>query len=448
MVDNDTRDPATGLLDRRAFLQEVHKVQNSTPTRLRRGCLLIMSFPILQSLAQSDGGEEALDDALRHLLAIVETRVRTRDPLGRIAPHSLSLLLKACRESDAVVVADQYVALLRDVVVQCNGRQVPLDLRYRIVPLDARGSKPRQGVSRLVVAPSVSDHLTLAKQIEVAGNRVDLTSSKVVALNAARAVKKDLPSADNDNPGETEPADPARGSGIVVEIGSRSSSQSWRLRPGMLIARHPLICCFWLHTVGVARMSGSLQKTDLFASVLAALALNNQQTRPVVESQLIVPIEASQLDVEFAKWVSAQCQAMRVSPSDICLSLNVESLTKVLRDASPVLRQLNRIGIRLLLQGVVASSQFRMIKSIAQFDYLYVSGRQLKDSMESVAERVEVQSIIDSARKQNCEICAGGIDSKALFDHALAMNVEIGFGRQCGASIAFPEQAWTTSDSR
>jgi len=227
MVDNDTRDPATGLLDRRAFLQEVHKVQNSTPTRLRRGCLLIMSFPILQSLAQSDGGEEALDDALRHLLAIVETRVRTRDPLGRIAPHSLSLLLKACRESDAVVVADQYVALLRDVVVQCNGRQVPLDLRYRIVPLDARGSKPRQGVSRLVVAPSVSDHLTLAKQIEVAGNRVDLTSSKVVALNAAR-------------------------------------SQSWRLRPGMLIARQPLICCFWLHTVGVARMSGSLQKTDMF----------------------------------------------------------------------------------------------------------------------------------------------------------------------------------------
>lgn len=192
-------------------------------------------------------------------------------------------------------------------------------------------------------------------------------------------------------------------------------------------------------------MSGSLRKTDLFVSVLSALALDNQQTRPVVESQLILPVQANQIDAEFPQWVSAQCQQMRVSPSDICLSLNVESLSKALRTVSPVLRQLNRIGIRLMLEGVVASSQFRMMKSIAQFDYLHVSGRKLQDSLETVSERIELQSIIAAAREQHCEICSGGIDSQALLDHALTMQIEIGFGRQCGVSIAFPERAWVTA---
>lgn len=446
MDDGVSRDPATGLLDRRAFLKEVHKIQQSTPTRLRRGCLLIMSFPVLQKLADSNAGEEAVDDALRHLLAIVETRVRTRDTLGRIAPHSLSLLLKACRETDAVVVADQYVALLRDVVVQCEGRQLPLELRYRIVPLDSRGSKPRQGVSRLVVAPDVPDHAKLAKQIEVAGNRVDLTTSKVVSLNAARAVRMDSLGAGVQPQSAADSDGDSAESGIILEVGSRDSTQSWRLRPGMLITRHPLICCFWLQPVGVMRMSGNLRDTDLFASVLSALALNNSQSRPVIESQLIVPLQANQLDAEFPRWVSAQCQEMRVSPSDICLSLSIESVSQVLRDVSPVLRQLNRIGIRLMLDGIVTSSQFRMIKSVAQFDYLFVSGRQLQDSLKTVAERIELQSIIAAAREHNCEICSGGIDSKVLFDHALAMQIEIGFGRQCGATIAFPEHAWVTAN--
>ena len=442
---SDARDPATGLLNRRAFLKEVHEIQRSTPARLRRGCLLILNYPVLQLLADGDEGQEAVDDALRHLLAIVETRVRTRDTLGRIAPHSLCLLLKGCREPDAVVVADQYVALLRDVVVQCAGRQLPLDLRYRIVSLDAPGSKPRQGVSRLVVAPALPDHTTLAKQIEVAGNRVDLSTSKVVSLNAARAIRKELGAgSETDEKAGTDSG--GTDSAIVLEVGSRDSAQSWRLRPGMLIGRKPLICCFRLQPMGVAHMSGSLQRTDLFSSVLAALALDNKQTRPVVESQLIVPILANQIDIKFAQSVSALCQQMRVSPSDICLSLNIESLSKELRTVSPVLRQLNRVGIRLMLEGVLSASQFRMMKNVAQFDYLHVSGRKLQDSLVTVSERVELQSIIDVAREQQCEICSGGIDSQVLLNHALAMKIEIGFGRECGASIAFPEQAWVSAD--
>lgn len=444
MTDDEQRDAATGLLSRQAFLDEVREVHRLMPQRLRRGCLLILQFPVIQSLGAGVDNDESstdrADDALCHLLAIVEKRVRTRDTIGRISPHSLCILLKGCKESDAVVVADQYAVLLRDIVISDGKRQLPLDLRYRIVPLDARGSRPRQGVSRLIVAPALQDNARLSKQFDVAGNTVDLSSSKVVSLNAIRDDK----SASRQGHDSVDAALP--GSGSVLEVGARDSAQSWRLRPGMLIQRKPLICCFRLQPVGVVKMGGSLQNTDLLASMLTALGMSDKEKRPIIESQLILPVQASQIDAQFASWLAAQCKQMRVSPSDICLSLSVESLSATLRSVAPILRQLNRNGVRLMLEGAGSSSQFRMIKNVAQFDYLHVSGRTLNDSYTKVSLRVELESIITEAREQQCEISAGGIDSVAMLNHALAMKVEIGFGRQCGASTSFPDSAWVRSE--
>lgn len=199
--------------------------------------------------------------------------------------------------------------------------------------------------------------------------------------------------------------------------------------------------------MGVVRTDESLRHMDLFASLLAALALDNKQTRPVIESQLILQVEASQIDQQFPQWLSARCKQMRVSPSDICLSLSVESLSKDLRTVSPILRQFNRHGIRLMLEGVASSNQFRMMQNIAHFDYLYVSGRAINDSFTKLSERMELEAIIAVAREHHCEICSGGVDSQVMLAHALAMNIEIGFGRECGASIAFPEQTWIRAES-
>lgn len=445
MTEDGLHDPATGLLSRQAFLEEVREAHRLLPQRLRRGCLLILHFPVIQSLDAADQNDEAstdiVDDALCHLLAIVEKRVRTRDTLGRISRHSLCILLKGCKESDAVVVADQYAALLRDIVVKDGDRQLPMDMRYRIVPLDARGSRPRQGVSRLIVAPAVQDNARLSKQFDVAGNTVDLSSSKVVSLNAIRVDKKS--SSQNDRTVDSN----AAGVGSVLEVGARDSAQSWRLRPGMLVQRKPLVCCFRLQPVGVAKIGDSLQNTDLFASILTALGLSNRETRPVIESQLILPVQASQIDSQFAQWLADRCKQMRVAPSDICLSIGIDSLSATLRSVAPILRQLNRNGIRLMLEGVGSSSQLHMIKNVAQFDYLHISGRTLNDSVTKSGLRVELEAIIAEAREQQCEICAGGIDSVAMLNHAVAMKVEIGFGRECGVSTAFPEEAWVRSET-
>lgn len=439
MAEDGQRDPATGLLNRQAFLEEVHEAHRLMPQRLRRGCLLLLHFPVIQSMAAGDG---TADDAMLHLLAIVETRVRTRDTLGRISRHSLCILLKGCKEMDAVTVADQYVALLRNIVVKAGDSHLPMDLRYRIVPLDARGNRPRQGISRLIVAPPLQEFSHLSKQLDVAGNTVDLSASKVVSLNAVRRDKTV-----NVQEGANPDASAAGSSNSVLAVGARSSAQSWRLRPGMLVQRKPLVCCHRLQPMGLVKMGDSLQYTDLFASILTALGLSSPETRPIIESQLIVPVQASQIDSHFPPWLDARCKQMRVAPSDVCLSIPVESLAKNLRSVAPALRELNNNGIRLMLEGAGLTSQFRMMKNVAHFDYLYVSGRMLNDSLTKVARRVELESVISEAREQQYEICAGGIDSLTMLNHAVSMNVEIGFGRECGASTAFPDDAWVRSET-
>lgn len=427
MSDNKNVDKGTGLLNRKAFLHQVHNSKDRLPDRARRGCLLIFRFPILHTLAEMQG-DAAVDDALRHLLAIVETRLRSRDTMGRISKNSLCLLLKQCKLTDAVIVADQYVALLKDLVIEVSGKPHLLDLRYRVVPLDSFGSRHSQGVSRLVVAPELPANSSLLKEIRVSTNHVDLSQSKVVSLKEIRQVQR--------VPDSSEIGHVTRLS--VVENSTQRLGVSLRLKPGLLIKRSPLVCCFRLQQVGVSDKRVLLRESDVFSSVLNALALSTSNNRPQVESQIILPVEAQQIDAEFPAWVKNRCDLMRVAPSDICLSLSVESLSHDLRAVAPLLRVLNRRGIRLMLEAVDSTARLISMQNLARFDYLYISGRALNDSFKQIRVRQELESLIVVANSKHCEICSGGVDSQALTEHALAIGVEIGFGRACGKSITFP----------
>lgn len=438
MTDDSTIDPSTGLLHRTAFLQEVRNGQSKVPSRVRRGCLLILHFPMLQSIAER-GGSDAATLALRNLLAVVETRLRSRDTLGRIAEHSLCVLLRQCREKDAVIIAEQYVALLRDVIIDTGSQIAPMELRYRIVPLDSLGRRPRQGVSRLVKEPAVPDGVNLTGQSVLSKEDAESTASKVVSIDTARDRQADLNVSFD---GKLTSSSGSSATGTVQSVNEQTSTSAfatWRLKPGLLLGSKPLLCCYRVQLVGAQQDNSLLQSNNMFRYVLKALSLGENETRPAVESQLIMPVQASQLNTDLSVWLKQQCAAMRVAPSDVCLSLTVESVSKDLRATVPVLRLLNRQGIRLMLEGVTSTSQFRALQNLAGFDYLYISAKALQMSLKQTHRRRELEGLIAEARAQDREICAAGVDSKALIAHAKQLGVEIGFGRECGKSLPFPE---------
>lgn len=419
MSDDPTVDPATGLLHRAAFLDEVRKGQAAGMANVRRGCLLILRFPVLARIGEA-GGSTAATLALRNLLGIVETRLRSRDTIGRIGDHSLCILLRQCKEPDALLIAEQYVGLLRDVVMEAGEHRAPMDLHYRIVPLDWRGRRSRQGVSRVIKAPE--------------------DAARVLSASAA------LASVEDKGPDKVVRLTPKADAAPRVVQQAESTDQSamiegatYRLKPGLLLKHRPVICCYRLRPVGIAPVVLAISENPLFEAVLEALSLKSTRTRPLIESQLVVPVEAEQLSKESALWLKDQCRLRQVAPADICLSLRFESITSDLRKSLPALRRLNRHGIRLMLEGVGSAAQFSAIQNLAAFDYLLVSARILQSSLDSIRARQELDSLIAQAHGQNREVCTNGLDTPALLAHARSLNVDIGFGRECGKSEPFPD---------
>lgn len=418
MADESQRDPDTGLLRRAAFLAEVRKGQSAGVSQVRRGCLLILHFPVLRQI-QEAAGREASTVALRNLLGIVETRHRSRDTMGRIGDHSLCIFLRRCKEQDAMLIAEQYVALLRDVVLEAGEHRASMDLHYRIVPLDWRGRRSRQGVSRMVKAPDDAARVVSAIQILASSGEREL--GQLVHLPARRQVPAT----------QVKPVESA-GEAAGVAAGS------YRMRPGLLLQHRPLVCSYRIRPVGLFTPSEPLFRSSLFSAVLDALALGAGRTRPRVESQLIVPVDATQLNSESALWLKGECRDRRVAPSDVCLSLHVDSITRDLRASLPAIRSLNRQGIMLMLEGISSAAQFSAIRDLAGFDYLLISPKNLQASMLQARVRQELQSLLDMAREQQRQVCAAGIDTPALLHHAQNLQVEIGFGRECGRSEPFP----------
>ena len=177
----------------------------------------------------------------------------------------------------------------------------------------------------------------------------------------------------------------------------------------------------------------------MFNAALNALALNLKQARPAIESQLILPVDAAQLTNEASFWLKERCRRQRIAPSDICLLLSVDSVSRDLRTCMPILRRLNRQGIRLMLEGVSSAPQFTALQNLAGFDYLWISAKTLQGSILDIRKRHELESLVDAAHGQHREVCAAGIDSQALLEHAQVLRIDIGFGRMCGRSLPFPE---------
>ncbi|MFK7854063.1 MAG: EAL domain-containing protein [Granulosicoccus sp.] len=436
MADDSTIDPTTGLLHRAAFLQEVRNGKTNARPHLRRGCLLILHFPMLQAIGQQ-GGTEAATQALRNLLAVVETRLRSRDTLGRIAEHSLCVLLRQCREKDAVIIAEQYVALLRDVVIDTGGQIGPMKLRYRIVPLDHSGKRRRQGISRMVEEQVLQD----ATKLTVDNNELipdpNDPTGKIVSISLARDRQK--------HPVQSEEKKPSasltlagESSSLVGQQGSAEQAVALRLKPGLLLSGKALVCCYRIQSVGAKQDLSDLQSNSMLLSAINALALDSGVDRPAVESQLILPILASQLNQELPAWLKKTCTTRRVAPSDVCFCVTVESLSKDLRATVPILRLLNRHGVRLMLDGVTSVSQFRALQNLAGFDYLSISARTLQSSWKQIRQRQELSDLVVEAKTRHGEICAAGVDSSTLLEHAKQMGIDIGFGRECGKSLPFP----------
>jgi EAL domain-containing protein (putative c-di-GMP-specific phosphodiesterase class I) len=91
-----------------------------------------------------------------------------------------------------------------------------------------------------------------------------------------------------------------------------------------------------------------------------------------------------------------------------------------------------------MIEGIDGALQLKSLFKLANFDYLYISGRALNDSKSQPLVRQEIEAMLQLADAKHCEVCSEGVDTPAMLEHATSLGVDIGFGRACGKSVPFP----------
>lgn len=430
MSDDSTIDSAIGLMQRAEFLKAVRDAQLGSSKDLPRGCLLILHFPGLLDIAQQEG-MSVLDATLQSLLGIIEARLRRRDTLGRIGEQSLCVLLRQCEEKNAIAIADQYETLLNDVAYDERLQSALVGFHYRVVSLDSERRRSLSGEESGANTRALSEASILLATIRSFSQADEPVPGELVSLVGSNA---EPPSSIAAMPTQARP-----GVSNASVDATQLTAQSWRLKPGHLLSQQLLATCYRVQSVGFARSDQALPDNPMFHAALNALALNVKLARPIIESLLILPVSVSQLTHEASFWLKERCRSQRIAPSDICLLLSVDTVSEDLRTSMPVLRRLNRQGVRLMLEGVTSAPQFTALQNLAGFDYVWISAKVLQSSVLELRARQELEALIAAAHAQHREVCAAGIDSQVLLEHARALRIDIGFGRVCGRSLPFPE---------
>lgn len=431
MADDSTLDPSTGLLHRAAFLKEVRNAQLQSNTTIRRGCLLIFNFPGLLDVAQQDG-KEASSNTLKNILAIIDSRLRKRDTLGRIGDQSLCLLLRHCEENDAALIADQYETLLNDVAFDGRLLRALAGFHHKVVSLDTTKRRTRVTEDEAAGSQALSEASVLLSTIRSFGEIETTEPGELVSFTETHSEQKESQDSVEQN---EKPSAVRLGAAELSDL----SEQNWRLKPGCLPSQQMLVTCYRVQPVGFASRGDSLEESAMLNDALNGLALNRELSRPAIESMLILSVEAAQLTNQASLWLKERCKQQKIAPSDICFLLSVDAVSHDLRNCMPVLRRLNRQGVRLMLEGVSSAPQFSALQNLAGFDYLWISAKNLQLSHKDVRKRQEVESLIQAAHSQHREVCAAGIDTPSLLAHASSLNIDIVFGRECGRSLPFPK---------
>jgi len=339
--------------------------------------------------------------------------------LGRIGDQSLCLLLKHCEENDAAIIADQYETLLNDIAFDGRLLRALSGFHHKVVSLDTTKRRTSSSEDEAAGSQALSEASVLLSTIRSFGDMEAATPGELVSIEGLTSEQSDLKQS-----GEEQELP------LVIRTGlsemSDLSEQNWRLKPGCLLSQQMLMTCYRVQPVGFASKSESLQEQAMVCDALDALALSENHSRPAIESMLILSVEAKQLSNDASLWLKERCKEKRIAPSDICLLLSVDAVSRDLRSCMPILRRLNRQGVRLMLEGVSSAPQFSALQNLAGFDFLWISAKNMQLSLKDVRKRQEIESLVQAAHSQHREVCAAGIDNQALLAHASSCLVAFG----------------------
>jgi len=399
------RDPETGLPDRESFLSIVREFRNTSTDEAVVGCLLVLELPSLDELRKRHG-EEPVDAVVRDVLALVESRLRSRDTLGRLARDTLCILLRQCPEKEAEQVSMSFAKALAGFKLSEKGKSEAFPIRRRVIRLESL------------------ETLASRRPVSVA------STEKPVGFQAASSPKppsatvhsfsqacQELRLADQSN--GVKSASAAMQSEAAADLGG--SIAPWRAEPAIRLGDPRTLIAYRLRSM---QPPGQHRDRDGFQRAIMTLAASRQSSPRTPLPLLVVDMSHRSLNEATVQWVLDLCQQHRIGAESICIALSHRGWAGRLRDAMPPLKRLDRAGIGVLLDALEMDRHGEIVERLIRIDFRQLSSADGNISASDALATDRLRRRVRQARESGSKVIARGVDQESQIARLKYLGVE------------------------
>jgi EAL domain-containing protein (putative c-di-GMP-specific phosphodiesterase class I)/GGDEF domain-containing protein len=400
-------DPDTALMHRSAFVEAATSWVKAHVDPSEASQLLIVEFDSLIDV-EIAGGYDAAREALFECMALLETRLRNRDAVGRVSRYAIAVLLKQCTEDMGRSVSDALMDSLSRHRFSWNSQ---------IYPTHCRMTRHRLTPEKNIEA--------LLPSIEIAPRT--LSGADSLAMSSSNNVISIV----NDN---TVAAERCYSACSVENL----PETNLRAQPGVLLQDTEIVACYRLRVLGEVRDDNGDAMGDLslcyaaLTQIAEAMSLRQRSLLPV----LIVDAPGAFIEEAKLEWLLTQCIELRVPMSTFCLAFTEMEIMSRLRTALPVMKRAHREGVQLMLKAPGESPYAYHMQKLLPLDYVELLPAMVQSALSDDFDRSILNAQIAVAHSLGLQVITTNLDSMQLIKFCNSVGIDIGFGKLCGRSVS------------
>lgn len=405
-----TRDPLTGLLNRREFERHLRVALAAAYARSTRHALCYLDldqFRSVNHVCGHDAGDQVL----------VEVAARMRDTVGdlgvvaRVGGDEFMILLKDCPIEKAQETAERIVRELADYRFNWNDQVFSVGVSIGLVELsDESGSladEIRAADSACCSAKEQGDHVRVSSAREEAEAR---RRDEMPRLQRIQAVL-------NCGPPELE----IRPIGLP---GARTSSV-----PGfevvLRLKDETGAAVAWREFLSAAESLHLLARVDRWILKTGLDALSRDAVDLPAGQRLVIRLSGHSLaEDDFLQFAVDCFDRTGVSPDRICFEITEDSVVSNADCARLFIAVMHGMGCWFGLGGIGREPAFFDCLSSRQFAYLKFDADLIRNLASDREQRAKVTPMIERARMLGFQVIASKVDDPGAIDDVIAVEID------------------------
>jgi diguanylate cyclase (GGDEF)-like protein/PAS domain S-box-containing protein len=435
-----SRDPLTGLLNRREFESRLQHVLESARAGERTHALLYLDLDQFK-IVNDTCGHIAGDELLKQLASHLQKEIRASDMLARLGGDEFGVILEDCSVDKAEQIADLLRQSIKDFRFMWERRAFEIGVSIGLVPI----SRDSGGLTEVLSAADSACYIAKDR----GRNRIHIYQPDDRAFAERRGemqwvhrLRKGLENNSFDLYCQAivPLQDTAKQTGPFHEILVRVQDEDLVLPAAFIPAAEryhlmPSIDRWVIRTVFPmlekyqARAASGESGKALFAINLSGQSLGDEQ---------------------FLEFVMQQFAQYRVDPHSICFEITETAAIANLTRARDFIARFKHMGCRFALDDFGSGlSSFGYLKSLT-VDYLKIAGDFVEGMLEDPLDRAMVEAINQVGHVMGLITVAESVESPGLIDMLREIGVDHAQGHGIDTPkplhqvLQLPEQEWNS----